>query len=255
MGHGHGAGEQQRPGEQRFGGMGIPEPEFSDDDGSPDPELAEALALHALGEARLSDVVRVLHGKRLMAPLMAVLDSVTDDVAAGAPGPGEKDSHMATVSLVSPDGRRGLLAFTSVGSMAAWDPAARGIPASAARVAGAALEEGADAVLLDLGGPVRLALQGAALVALAEGRAFVPLPEDPAVLAAVADALGGLDGLAGHEVAPAQAGAGDLLVAVVPEPDADAEGVATAAADRLARHPVLVSACPAGIVVGLVEPG
>ncbi len=140
MADGHGAGEQQRPGEQRFGGMAIPEPEFADDDGSPDPALAEALALHALGEARLSDVVRVLHGKRLMAPLMAVLDSVEDDVVAGAPGPGEKDSHMATVSLVSPDGRRGLLAFTSVGSMAAWDPAARGIPASAARVAGAALE-------------------------------------------------------------------------------------------------------------------
>ena len=90
MGHGHGAGEQQRPGEQRFGGMDIPEPEFADDDGTPDPELAEVLALHALGEARLSDVVRLLHGKRLMSPLVAVLDSVTDDVASGAPGRGRR---------------------------------------------------------------------------------------------------------------------------------------------------------------------
>lgn len=255
MGHGHGAGEHQRPGERRFGGMDIPEPEFADDDGTPDPELAEVLALHALGEARLSDVVRLLHGKRLMAPLMAVLDSVTDDVAAGAPGPGEKDSHMATVSLVSPDGRRGLLAFTSVASMVAWDPSARGIPASAARVAGAALEEGADAVLLDLGGPVRLALQGEALLAVAEGRPFVPVPEDPAVLAAVAEALAGLAGLAGHEAAPAPTGAGDLLVALVPEPGADGAGVAAAAADRLAGHPVLVAACPGGIAIGLVDPG
>ena len=161
---------------------------------------------------------------------------------------------MATVSLLSPDGRRGLLAFTSVASMAAWDPAARGIPASAARVAGAALEEGADAVLLDLGGPVRLALQGEALHAVAEGRPFVPVPEDPAVLAAVAEALAGLAGLAGHEAAPAPPGAGDLLVALVPEPDADSDGVAVAAADRLACHPVLVEACPGGIAVGLVEP-
>ncbi|MGD9955631.1 MAG: SseB family protein, partial [Candidatus Nanopelagicales bacterium] len=146
-GPGHGAGEQHRPGEPRFGGMGIPEPEFADDDGVPDPVLADVLARHALGEARLSDVIRALHGKRLMAPLMAVLDSVMDGVEAGAPGPGEKDSHMATVSLVSPDGRRGLLAFTSVRAMAAWEPAARGIPASAARVAAAAIEEGADALL------------------------------------------------------------------------------------------------------------
>jgi hypothetical protein len=255
MTHGHGAGEEQRPGEQRFGGMQIPEPEFADDDGSADPRLAEVLALHSLGEARLSDVVRALHGTRLMAPLMAVLDSVEDSVEAGAPGPGEKDSHMATVSLLSPDGRRGLLAFTSVASMAAWDPAARGIPASAQRVAGAALQEGADAVLLDLAGPVRLALQGQALHALAEGRPFVPVPEDPAVLAAVAEALAGLDGLAGHEAAPAPTGAGDLLVALTTGPGADVAGVAAAASQRLASHPVLVAACPGGIAIGLVEPG
>lgn len=255
MTHGHGAGEQHRPGEQRFGGMQIPEPEFADDDGSPDPRLAEALALHSLGEARLSDVVRALHGTRLMTPLMAVLDSVEDSAAAGAPGPGEKDSHMATVSLVSPDGRRGLLAFTSVASMAAWDPAARGIPASAQRVAGAALQEGADAVLLDLAGPVRLALQGEALRAVAERRAWLPVDEDPVVRAAVAEALDGLGGLAGHEVlAPAPApDAPDLVVVLSLEAGADPESVAGRAAEALAVHPVLVDRCPAGLAVGLVD--
>ncbi len=110
-------------------------------------------------------------------------------------------------------------------------------------------------MLLDLGGPVRLALQGEALLAVAEGRPFVPLPEDPSVLAAVAEALVGLDGLAGHEVAPAPTGAGDLLVALVPDASADTDAVAAAASDRLAAHPVLVAACPRGIAVGLVGAG
>ena len=254
QGRSHGAGEQHRPGQQRFGGMGIPEPEFADDDGSPDPVLADVLARHALGEARLSDVVRALHGRRLMAPLMAVLDSVMDDVESGAPGPGEKDSHMATVSLVSPDGRRGLLAFTSVAAMAAWDPAARGIPASAARVAGAALEEGADALLLDLAGPVRLAVQGDALRALAERRAWSPVAERPEVAAAVADALAGVPEVAAHEVLEPVAGpdAPDLLVVLEVAEGLDAEAAAARAGEALAVHPVLVEHCPRGIAVGLL---
>jgi hypothetical protein len=256
MGDLHGAGEQPRPGEQRFAGMVIPEPEFADDDGSSDPTLAEALALHALGEAGLSDVVRALQGKRLMTPLMAVLDSVDDAVAAGAPGPGEKDSHMATVSLVSPDGRRGLLAFTSVAAMAAWDPAARGIPASAARVAGAALQEGADAVLLDLAGPIRLAVPGAALLALAEGGDWTPAHEDPAVLAAVAHALDGLGGVVAHEVVetPAGHGAADVLVVLTVARGSDLDADAERAVAALEASDSLAGACPGGVAVALVHP-
>ncbi len=255
MGDAHGAGEQHRPGEQRFGGMVIPEPEFADDDGSSDPALAEALALHALGEAGLSDVVRALHGKRLMTPLMAVLDSVEDDVADGAPGPGEKDSHMATVSLVSPDGRRGLLAFTSVAAMTTWDPAARGIPASATRVAGAALQEGADAVLLDLAGPIRLAVSGGALLALAEGRAWTPRHEDPAVLAAVAGALRGIDAVTAHEVVESSARDGaDVLVVLTLGGGADLDAAASRAVAALEASDVLAAACPGGVAVALVDP-
>lgn len=251
----HGAGEQHRPGEQRFGGMVIPEPEFPDDDGSPDPALAEALALHALGQAGLSDVVRALHGKRLMTPLMAVLDSVEDEVEAGAPGPGEKDSHMATVSLVSPDGRRGLLAFTSVASMTAWDPAARGIPASAARVAAAAVQEGADAVLLDLAGPVRLAVSGSALLALAEGRAWAPRHEDPAVLAAVAGALRGIDAVTAHEVVESSTRDGaDVLVVLTLGGGADLVAAAGRAVAALEASDALAAACPGGVAVALVDP-
>jgi hypothetical protein len=256
MEHGRGAGEQHRPGEKRFGGMVIPEPEFAADDGSPDPALAEALALHALGEVGLSAVVRALHGKRLMTPLVAVLDSVEDGVSVEAAGPGEKDSHMATVSLVGPDGRRGLLAFTSVASITAWDPAARAIPAAAARVAAAALQEGADAVLLDLAGPIRLAVSGPALVALAEGRDWSPPHEDPAVLAALAHALNGLEGVLGHEVAeaPSGEGAADVLVVLSLAGDSDLVAAVGRAVSALEASDALASTCPRGVAVALVDP-
>ncbi len=256
MEHERGASEQHRPGEQRFGGMVIPEPEFAADDGSPDPALAEALALHALGEVALSAVVRALHGKRLMTPLVAVLDSVEDDVSAGAAGPGEKDSHLATVSLVGLDGRRGLLAFTSVASVTAWDPAARAIPASAARVAAAALQEGADAVLLDLAGPFRLALTGDALLAVAETHDWAPAHEDPRVLAAVAHALHGIEGVLGHEVAqaPAGEGAADVLVVLSLGGGCDRDAAAGRAVSALEASDALAQTCPRGVAVALVDP-
>ena len=103
-----------------------------------------------------------------MTPLVAVLDEAEESPDGLRQ---DKSSHMASVSLVAADGRRGLLAFSSVQSMAAWDPAARGIPALGATVAAGALDEGADAVLLDLAGPVRVALDGALLRALGHRRA------------------------------------------------------------------------------------
>jgi hypothetical protein len=93
--------------------------------------------------------------------------SVVDDVdtQTGA----DKSSHMASVSLVQSDGRRGLLAFTGIAALARWDPVARPVPVTAHQVAAAALEEGAEGVLIDIAGPVRFAIDGELLAELARG--------------------------------------------------------------------------------------
>jgi hypothetical protein len=250
----HGAAEHLVPGRPRFGGLHVPEPEFADDDGSADPHLAHVLAEQAAGRASDRDVVDALRGARLMTPLVAVLDE-----SDGAPLPGEKDSHMASVSMVAADGRRGLLAFTSVAAMAAWDPTARGIPALVTKVAAAALEEGAVAVLLDVGGPVRYALLGSALQAvLAE--VDLPLPfDDPDVRAAVVEVLESVPGLVRADLQPAPAGPdgdlADLLLLVEAVPDADAEGAVDALAEALGRSPLLLARCPRGVAVGLLPLG
>ena len=234
--------------DRRFAGVSVPAPEFAGDDGGPDPALDDVLAEHAAGRASVRDVAAALQGTRLMTPLVAVLDEA-DQTAGGLQT--EKSSHMASVSIVTPDGRRGLLAFTSVAAMATWDPSARGVPARAAKVATAALEESADALVLDLGGPVRVAIDGALLVAVALERGLPPAHEDLDVRAAVAQVLGAVVGLRAARLVARGRGAGtDLQVLVAAEPDADLADVATRAARGLVADPVVAALCPGGVDVG-----
>lgn len=128
---------------------------FSGDDGRADPRWEAAYA----DPDHVEDLLRA--GVRLLVPIVAVLDEA--DAETGA----DKSSHMASVSLVQADGRRGLLAFTGVESLARWDPAARPVPVTSHQVAAAALEEGADGVLVDIAGPVRFAIDGEFLAELA----------------------------------------------------------------------------------------
>ena len=236
---------------RRFEGVSVPEPDYANDDGSIDPQLERVLKAYDDGSASLRDVVAVLAHARLMTPLVAVLDEAESSPDGLRQ---EKSSHLASVSLVSGDGRRGLLAFTCVESMTRWDPDARGIPASAARVASGALDEGADALLLDLGGPVRVAVSGTALRCLASGAPLPPVLSDPEVGSAVIAALTGLEGLAGillePPLGPADDSAPDLLVLVEPELGVDLEDLARRVAERLVTDPVVAALCPRGVAVG-----
>ena len=137
-------------------GRRIEAPEaFAGDDGRADPRWQAAYADPAAVEALLRA------GVRLLVPIVAVADEVDDQTGA------DKSSHMASVSLVQADGRRGLLAFTGVESLARWDPAARPVPVTSHQVAAAAVDEGADGVLVDIAGPVRFAIDGEFLAELA----------------------------------------------------------------------------------------
>jgi hypothetical protein len=92
---------------------------------------------------------------------------------------------MAIPTLVRSDGRRAVIAFTGTESLRRWKDDARPVPVPAARVWAAALAE-ADAAVIDVAGPVPLAVEGARLRALANGEP-PPLPhEDPDIRAEVA---------------------------------------------------------------------
>lgn len=113
-------------------------PQFPGDDGAVQPALAAALGDDLA-------VLQALPDARVFVPIVPLLG----DTPVG----GDKNADMAAVLMTGADGRQGLLAFSSVATMAAWDPSARPVPVLGRDAALAAVDEGASAVLLDLGSP------------------------------------------------------------------------------------------------------
>jgi hypothetical protein len=123
-----------------------------DDTGAPDPGLSDALAAYAEDPAREPEVLAALAEARLLVPVVAELG----ESEVGPDGLSrDKSSDMATVLMRGPDGRLALLAFTGLEAMHRWDPTARPVPVPARTAALAAMQDGAEALLIDLAGPVR----------------------------------------------------------------------------------------------------
>ena len=191
---------------------------FSSDDGAADPDAAAALAAFAAGAGSEHAVLTALARTRLLVPVVA------------APGPtaAQKAAEMGILTLVGHDGRPAVPAFTCLDALVRWQPAARPVPVEAGRVWQSAAAD-ASAVVLDIAGPVPVAIDGARLAALAGGQP-VPLPHaDPDVLAAVTRAIAGYPAIGAVRLLPGGAGS-DLTVELVISP-----GSAQAAAG-LARH-------------------
>ena len=142
-------------------GRSLAAPAVPDDDGAADPQVRARLQSAWDGQDDPLGVVRWLRGARLLTSVVAVLDSAGEDGE-------EKDSHMAVVSMVFGAGEHGLLAFTGVDSLTAWNPDARPVPALGRDVARAAMESGATAVVVDVAGPRMVAVTGRLLQVLAD---------------------------------------------------------------------------------------
>jgi hypothetical protein len=140
--------------------------EYPDDSGEATPLLATALAGYAADEARYPDILAALGSARLLVPVVAVLG----EVETGPDGLArDKSSDMATVLLRGADGRTALLAFSSTATLTAWKPEGRPVPVPARTAALSALQEGAEALLVDVAGPVPVAVEAEDLSALAAG--------------------------------------------------------------------------------------
>jgi hypothetical protein len=127
-----------------------------DDTGAADPELTAALAAYAADPAREPEVLAALSDARLLVPVVAELAPNEPSSEVGQDGlQHDKSSDMASVLMRGPDGRLALLAFTGLEAMQRWDPDARPVPVPARAAALAALQDGAEALLIDLAGPVR----------------------------------------------------------------------------------------------------
>jgi hypothetical protein len=208
---------------------------FGGDDGSADPAVAAALAAFSSGRASEHEAVMSLAPSRLLVPIVAVVagDAAADPPPAAAPGGeqaapgGEKASEMSIPTLIGRDGRRAVPAFTSLDTLRRWRQEARPVPTGAADVWAAAVADDC-AVVVDVAGPVPLAIDGARLAALADGRPVPPPREDPDVLAVVRAAAASQAGITGLRLADGADGS-DLLVALSVRP-----GLPAGAGEQLA---------------------
>ncbi len=165
---------------------------FEGDDGSADAVLTEALRAHQRGELDRYALYPLLAGRRVLAPIVAILGE-SEQAGTGVGGTElrrDKDSDMALVTLVAADGAKAVPVFTSTDKLGVWGatagfPAARPVPVSVEKAAAAALQENADVLLLDVGTAEQFELTGTALRAFASGRVPAAPDTDPDVVAAL----------------------------------------------------------------------
>ena len=170
--------------------------QFRDDDGAADPRVTAALAAYHAGQGSERDALVALSAARLLVPVIAVL-------ADGSAVEGDKNSEMVLPTLIGQDGRPAVLAFTGLDPLARWRPDARPVPAEADRVWRAAATDGC-AVVIDVAGPVPLAVEGTRLAALAAGQPVPAAHEDGDVRAEVSAAIAAEPVIAGFSLAPSQ---------------------------------------------------
>lgn len=174
---------------------------FRDDDGSADPGVEARLREYASGEAGDRQVLAELSGSRVLIPVVAVATETEEGVGGLTK---DKNSEVAVPVMTGRDGRRGMLAFTSVDAVRRWRADARPVPFTTKDACQAALEEGADALVIDVAGPRTYTVQGRFLSMLAETGAVPEPKDDPQVLALIYQVTHGEFGIDRVRVHPSE---------------------------------------------------
>ena len=221
---------------QAWEGKSIPSHGFEGDNGEADGSLLAALdaVQEAPSPAAESDLVERVAAARWLVPVVAVATEV--DVAAGHAA--DTRSDMAAVTLTAPDGARALPVFSSIASLAEWDPAARPVPVPASSAARAAITEECQVLVVDAGSAHATVLRPSMLWALAQERPWLPSHADPHVAAAVDAAVADEPDVTGHRLEAGQpAGAGVLRIVLTLRQGLDSAAVgalATRIGERIA---------------------
>ncbi|CAN7409859.1 SseB family protein [Knoellia sp. LjRoot47] len=202
---------------------------FEGDDGSAPPGLTAALE-----NVDPAALMAALRESRLLVPIVA--EPVETATEGGLTV--DKQTDMAAVTLVAPDGERALPVFSSLAALAAWDPAARPVPVTAARAGQAAVSERCDVVVVDVAGPQTRVLRPSMVWALAQERDWTPPHLDEFVATGAARAVADEPQVVSHSIeegAPTGQGVLGIVLELTPGLDpAEVQAVATRVGERLA---------------------
>ncbi|GAA6527030.1 SseB family protein [Intrasporangium sp. DVR] len=234
--HGH-VDDEGRPSDsvgQAWAGKTIPVQGFADDRGDADPGVITALrscAGHPTPDAEVELMARVAVARWLV-PVVAVPTEV--DETGGLVT--DTRSEMAAVVLTAPDGRRALPMFTSLESLAAWDPEARPVPVPASSAAQSAITESCDALLVDVSSPHAVVLRASMLWALAQDRPWLPAHLDDHVARAIRAAVADEPFVAAHRVEAGEPLGAGVLRVVLELPSGLDEPAVSALATRVGER-------------------
>lgn len=162
----------------------MPSTGFDQDTGEPDAGEPDAGLLEAL-DADDTMFMRALAAARLLVPIVAAAQG-TQELPDGLTA--ETSTQMAVVTLTAPDGERALPVFSGLSSMYTWNPQARPRPVPTAQAAQAAVAEGCDVLVLDVGSPNLRVVRPSMVWALATDRVWLPAHADSFVQEAIARA-------------------------------------------------------------------
>lgn len=164
------------------------------DDGSADPALLAALEAFRAGAGDAASVVDAYRTARLLIPLVAEKGDVLRQAQEPDARTGlrvDKTQELSIVTVAAPDGRPVLPVFTSVQTLAAWDPLARPVPADGVRTALAAADDDTDLIVIDPGSPTEFVLRRPAVWAIGKGEPWEPAHLSPEVSAGLHESVGG----------------------------------------------------------------
>lgn len=221
-----------------------PSSPFAADDGSADPNVAEALDALDAGRGSVADVVSALAGTRVLVPVLAELEVADVVEHDGHAHTVDKEASAGIVALRTEDGRTALPVFTSVAAMAAWRSDARPVPTDVTRAALSAVSEGWEVMVVDAGGPVTVLLPRTAVWALAQQQGWRPAVLDGGVdadvTAAVRGALAGVPGVVSAGTEPGRRAEVAVVLTLVPGLDRTRlDGVLAQVNAALAADPVV----------------
>lgn len=161
-----------------WAGRTFSENDFTNDDGSANPNLIDAIQKFRNDQASIVDVVDQFRQSRLLVPLVADLG----ESEVGAHGKlVEKSADLAIVTVLGPDGQNVLPVFSSVDALSRWNKLARPVPTSPIKVALAAASELTNRIVLDPGSETEFAIRRPAIAAIAQGLVWSPPQERPDV--------------------------------------------------------------------------
>lgn len=161
-----------------WAGRVFSENDFSNDDGSANPDLIATISSFRAGEATAVDVLDKFRQSRLLIPLVAELG----ESETGAHGKlVDKSADLAIVTVRGPDGQNVLPVFSSTDALTRWNPKARPVPSDPIKVALAAASELTNRIVLDPGSDSEFAIRRPAIAAIAQNLVWTPPEQRPEV--------------------------------------------------------------------------